>query len=218
MSSISTHATAADDGPQRVHPLRRVDPALALGLVGLPPQHRDAGTGQQQRADRQALAGGQGDQQEYADRDRPDRDERSVVGQAALALAGALSLPGGRIQPRRERHGVPLCRQEHPQAGVQHRAEAAERDQRHQAHPHPQHRQAQVLGEPGRDAAEPPVVGGPVGAPGRVRRGSGLVHDLHIVTSGPLSPHQVNTLRPAGPDIRTLPDTAGPRRRTRWMT
>ena len=79
---------------------RRVEPALPLRLVGLPPQHRDAGAGQQQRPEGQALAGGQRDQQEYADRDRPDRDERAVVGEPALATTAALALAGRGVQAR----------------------------------------------------------------------------------------------------------------------
>jgi len=141
-------ATAAHDRADGTHPAGRVAPPVALGLVGLPPQHRDPGPGEKQRPDGERLTGGQSDEQQHAHSDRTDCDQWSEVCQPALASPAALALPGGGGEPRRERGvRVPRGRQEEPETGVQHGAEAAEGDQHQEAHPDPEHRETQVVGK-----------------------------------------------------------------------
>ena len=184
---------ATDDGLDRAHPSRRVEPALALRLVGLPPQQRDPRPREQERSECQRLAGGHRGRQQHPDGDRSNGHQRSVVGQPAFPAAITLALPGRRGQARAERVGVPAGRQEQPQPGVQHGAEAPEGDQSQEPHPHPQHREADVLGHTRGDAADPPVVGRPVGASGR-ERGRHGVHEAFIVSPRPPRSHQVTPL------------------------
>ena len=82
-----------------------------------------------------------------AEEQRPDRDHRAGVAQPrapARSLAGA----GGALQAGRGRLEVRVARQEHPQAGVQHEADAVEDGEQHEGHAHPEDGHAEVPGQP----------------------------------------------------------------------
>ena len=141
-------AAAAEHGPQRVDPAGGVEPALALGLVGLAPQQGDADQPDEDRPEHGALAEHRLEQQDRAEAERGQRDRRADVGQPADP-AGAAAAAGGALEAGRLVLEVGVGRQHQPQAGVQRDAEAAEDRRDHERRAHPEHGHARG-GGPGR--------------------------------------------------------------------
>ena len=163
----------------------RVQPALALRLVGLPPQQRDADDADQDRPEDRAAAEHRLEQQDRAEAERGQGDHRPDVAEPAdpartpAAAGGALEAGGTGLE-------VGVGRQHQPQAGVQDDAEPAEERGEHEADPHPQHRDREVPGQPGGDAAEDRLLGVAGRAPHR-RAGPGRRQRWRWLMSPPSS-------------------------------
>ena len=74
-------AAVAEDRAERVDAPGGVHPALALGLVGLPPQQPDARDAEDDRPEERPLAEDPLDAEDHAEEQRPQRDRRSGVTQ-----------------------------------------------------------------------------------------------------------------------------------------
>ena len=150
------------------------DPALALRLVGLAPQHGQAEQAEQQRPEQHGAADDALHQDDHAERDRRQRDERTDVLEPATRSVGRSALARGRLQPGSGRGEPGVGGQDHPEAGVHRHAEPAERRGDHEGAADQHHVHAQVVGEAGAHPAEQAVAGapgGPAGLVGRGRRG-----------------------------------------------
>jgi hypothetical protein len=142
------------------------------------------------------------DAEDDAEEQGPQRDRRSSVTQPrasprALAGAGrALEAGGADLE-------VLVGGQEDPQAGVEHEPEAAEEGGGHEEPTHPQHRQREVPGQTGRDAAGDRRRDVAVGAArrarargagsragGRVGGGRGVAHRASIVSGAQAPDHE----------------------------
>jgi hypothetical protein len=128
-------------------------PALALRLVGLPPDHRSADRGHPERADHPTdhgvVQGGGG---------QPDPDGQREQPQGLLALG-----PGDG-----PRHVGLLLPHEDPQQPVAEHPATTEHGEHHERGAHPQHRHLEVVGDPAGDARDEPPA-----APADQWRGSG---------------------------------------------
>ena len=179
-------AAGAEHHPDRVQPPRGVEPALALDLVGLPPQQRHAGQADHDRPEDRAAAERRLDDQDHAEASAAS----AIVGPASASRRTrpgrrppreALSAPGVPVSNRESR------RQHQPQAGVERDAQPAERGGDHEPGPHPQHRHAEVARQTAGDAAEDRRLGVAGGAPDLAARLGGCTcHDLpRIAERGP---------------------------------
>ncbi len=81
-------AAAAEHHPHRVDPAGAVEPALALRLVGLPPEQPDADRADQQRPEDRAASEHRLEQQDRAEAERRERDRRAQVAQSADPARG----------------------------------------------------------------------------------------------------------------------------------
>ena len=144
-------AAAAEHGPERVDPAGGVEPALALGLVGLAPEQGDADQADEHRPEHRALPEHRLEQQDRAEAERGQRDRRADVGQPADPAGSAAAAAGAR-----EAGGLVLevgvGRQHQPEAGVHRHAQAAEDGREHEARAHPDHGDGEVPGQTRGDA------------------------------------------------------------------
>ena len=170
-------AARAEDGPQRVDAPGGVEPALALRLVGLAPQQRDADQADRHRPEHDALAQHRLDREQQPEGQRTQRDHLADVTEAT-GPAGPAPVAGGTLEPGRAALEPGVGRQHQPQAGVQHDAEAAGRGADQERHPHPEHGHAEVACETAGDTAEH---GGVRVAVGPARRELGGGHQGSIV-------------------------------------
>src|SRR5690606_2273572 len=160
--------------------------------VGLPPHHGGA----QQRDQ---------EQRGQPERQREERAHQQHQAEAEQDQADALLLlPSG--QPL----GVRALPDEHPQQGVGHHPGAFQRGQHRERQPHPQHRDAQVIGDAAAHARDqPPAAASPQ------RRRSGRARDprgTRGVAALPPSAacHTPMVTRRETPDIRESPWVSGP--------
>ena len=150
---VGRPAAVAEDRAERVDATGGVHPALALGLVGLPPQQGDARDGQDDRPEQRTLAEDPLEAQHHAEEQRAQRDGRTGVTQAR-APPGTPAGAAGALQAGCADVEALVGRQEHPQTGVEQQPEAAEERGGDEEAAHPQHRDRQVLGEARGDAAD----------------------------------------------------------------
>ncbi len=163
-AGVRRPAAAPEDGLDRVDAAGRVDPALTLRLVGLPPQQRDARGGDDQRPEDRPGSEQRLDGDHQAEAQAAERDRRADVGEPAYAtrpLAGA----GRALETGRRLLEARVGRQDHPEAGVHGDAEAAERRHQHERRAHPEHGDAEVRRQAARDAPDERLVRVAVGAP-----------------------------------------------------
>ena len=157
-------ATATEDRLDRVDATGRVDPALALRLVGLAPQQRDARGADDQRPEDRPGPQQRLDGDHQAEAQAAERDGRSDVGEPADAprpLAGA----GGALETGCGLLEARVGRQHHPEAGVHGDAEAAERRHQHERRAHPEHGDPEVRRQTTRHPTDERLLRVAVGAP-----------------------------------------------------
>ena len=177
--------SCADHRPQHRDPTCRVGPALALRLVGLPPQHDDAGQRDDHRPEHQRARPQQVTDGDDAESDRAERDDGAEVLDPRRP-SRALAQSGRRVESRCTFRLLGVHRQVEPEAGVQQDAEAAEGGGDEEEDPHIVDRQREVLRDARCHTAQQPVVGAAVRPAwrhvGRRVVEAGLCHDPSIVT------------------------------------
>ena len=167
-----------------------VEPALALGLVGLPPEQRDADQADEHRPEHRALPEQRLEQQDRAEPERGQRDGRTDIGQPAHPAGSAAAAAGAR-QSGGLVLEVGVGRQHQPEAGVHHHAQAAEDGGEHEARAHPDHGHSEVPGQTRGDPTDDGVLG-VAGGPAHVAHvggSGGGRHDASIVTQGGRANH-----------------------------
>ena len=147
-------AAVAEDRAEGVDPARRVEPPLALGLVGLAPQQRDAGDAEHHRPEQHALA------EDRLERRAPRRRASAPIAMAGPALASRPTRPGRR--PPRRALASPGASSAKPSSAGRNTHSAAYsrmprpsmRREHHERDPHPQHRDGRG-GAPARPRRRP---------------------------------------------------------------
>ncbi len=124
-AGVRRPAAAAEHDPHRVDPAGAVQPPLALRLVGLAPQQRDADDADHDRPEHRASAEHRLEQQDRAEAERGQRDRGADVAEPPDPARPAAAA-GRALQARGVGLEVRVRRQQPPEAGVEDDAEAAE--------------------------------------------------------------------------------------------
>ncbi len=147
---VRARTAGAHDQPSQVQPGGRVEPPLALGLVGLTPQHRDPPDREECRPQQRGPAVA------VDEADHPEQhDDEGDVG-PGVAQGGRTARPSslarGRLEPR-TLHRRGCHRQRDPQAEVEHHPEP-EQPGEQEEHPHPGGADPEVEGQARADTAQ----------------------------------------------------------------
>ncbi len=189
-------AARAEDDPHRVDASGGVEPALALGLVGLAPQQRDPGQAEGHRPEHHALPEHGLDREQQPEGERAERDHLADVTEATGA-PGPAPVAGGALEPGGAALEARIGGQHQPEPGVEHDAQAAGRCGEEEPQAHPEHRQAQVAGQSTGHTAEHRVVGVAVGG-ARLEVGAGHQGSIVAPPTGP--GHEEDPRDPLGED------------------